>query len=904
MSQSVKNFIITGLVFCFLFPYLKVAGNEKAIPTKDAWMDSAIAEGVRKIGEAEIVRKTNYSGSVYDKINHYDFGSVYIVIDLAKWTPTLASNQFYYEKANSPQFITSGAGTYRIWDSLNVYQLQYENRPDFVSYYNIVLKNFPLELRKDISTVSTSEGQNLFTQLQQLGAINSEDYVESLNKFSIIIDNISILAQNNFELGKIVCFGAANFLGQYGKKADMRASFGAYYVKQDGFVNPAPWLNDLVKIPKYMCPPIPPINPPSLAEKDFEIALAIEHYIECNQYGECTMNSSVFSNLYARWLFDNLKTAGNITPSLLLNTCIKLNSLSEQMAWSVLTADYENDYSSFMNNPLGSLYTFYTDATLNTISLYTSQIVRGKIYLINKPTLNRDSVLYYGRLLYRIPSEMQEIGTVQRVKLLKNITISSCGDIQGVTEASDFANHCERICKSLYQNLPEGQERNFLEQLKATGAIWDLSYRLDNATFGFFGNDNYTDFIFTISEYWKKAYPEKSHPSSVGNVNFFVYKWEDSFFNSNGWITTDHGANTVSSTNVVRQGAALYSFSTTTNVSDIYDPVMIHPINGALIPDLPGAKDIVVPAIFLDWLSHKKMLEDIGTGTKVALAALALASGVGELYEATSITMRVVSAIQVAVSATDLVLMNENIKNSVIALFPNPQEGQEFIDAYQNISMAINIAAIGKSLLTNWGNDVHIFSNRFDAEEQALRTTLGETSAEFKGMQKLRGELGVAEEVVEVSNIYQEGYTAEQILAIPKFERPNPITYLKQSYIEEHLAQFNDGVTKFSANTPTGAVGPPSGGTFVMPKAQADALIQQSGGDVSKLEDFLGLNRGDLGNNPIRIDCQSPTGLRMPDGNEFGANEFWIPGGKTSGGINEATVDQILPGMYTTHSTF
>jgi len=36
-----------------------------------------------------------------------------------------------------------------------------------------------------------------------------------------------------------------------------------------------------------------------------------------------------------------------------------------------------------------------------------------------------------------------------------------------------------------------------------------------------------------------------------------------------------------------------------------------------------------------------------------------------------------------------------------------------------------------------------------------------------------------------------------------------------------------------------------------------------------------------------------PSGLRMPSGNEFGANEKWIPGGKTSGGILEATVDQI-----------
>ncbi len=36
----------------------------------------------------------------------------------------------------------------------------------------------------------------------------------------------------------------------------------------------------------------------------------------------------------------------------------------------------------------------------------------------------------------------------------------------------------------------------------------------------------------------------------------------------------------------------------------------------------------------------------------------------------------------------------------------------------------------------------------------------------------------------------------------------------------------------------------------------------------------------------------------MPSGNEFGANNNWMPGGKTSGGILEATVDRIQPGTY------
>lgn len=137
----------------------------------------------------------------------------------------------------------------------------------------------------------------------------------------------------------------------------------------------------------------------------------------------------------------------------------------------------------------------------------------------------------------------------------------------------------------------------------------------------------------------------------------------------------------------------------------------------------------------------------------------------------------------------------------------------------------------------------------------------------------------------------------------PQFERPNPNTYLDQSYIDNHIANFDGGVTKITAQAPTNAVGPPDG-TFVLPKSQADDLIAEAGGDVNKLEDLLGLDRGTLGDNPVRLDVDEPTGLRMPSGNERGANDKWIPGGKTSGGVLEATVDQIPLDKIDVNSAF
>ncbi|PQQ65694.1 hypothetical protein [Acetivibrio saccincola] len=143
----------------------------------------------------------------------------------------------------------------------------------------------------------------------------------------------------------------------------------------------------------------------------------------------------------------------------------------------------------------------------------------------------------------------------------------------------------------------------------------------------------------------------------------------------------------------------------------------------------------------------------------------------------------------------------------------------------------------------------------------------------------------------------------KEILDTPKGFRPDPSTYLNTDYISSHLAKFEGGVTKITAYIPTETVGPP-GGTFVMPKSLADEIIEKSGGNISKLEELLGLDPGTLGTNPVRIDILSPKGLRMPSGNELGASLQWLPGGYTAGGVPEATIDPAPIGTYIAKTLF
>ena len=137
--------------------------------------------------------------------------------------------------------------------------------------------------------------------------------------------------------------------------------------------------------------------------------------------------------------------------------------------------------------------------------------------------------------------------------------------------------------------------------------------------------------------------------------------------------------------------------------------------------------------------------------------------------------------------------------------------------------------------------------------------------------------------------------TRENIISLPKGQRPDPSTYLSQAEIDAHLSLFDDGAIRITptANVSSYGNAGPNGG-FVLPKSELDRLITETGGDPVKLEQALGLNPGDLSSGQVSILEIAPehiTGLRIPSGNEAGANSNWVPGGYTSGGVPEAVMD-------------
>lgn len=154
--------------------------------------------------------------------------------------------------------------------------------------------------------------------------------------------------------------------------------------------------------------------------------------------------------------------------------------------------------------------------------------------------------------------------------------------------------------------------------------------------------------------------------------------------------------------------------------------------------------------------------------------------------------------------------------------------------------------------------------------------------------------------------VYKPGCSEGQILNRPKGSRPHPETYLDQQYAANHLKQFDNGATRFVVKDNFDAFGPAQkdGTAFVLPKGEADQMLAAAGGNKRALEQSLGLPDKFLDSDDlVRVDISDPKALklRMPSGNEAGANSKWLPGGKLPNGDSEAIIDlgSAPEGAYT-----
>lgn len=125
--------------------------------------------------------------------------------------------------------------------------------------------------------------------------------------------------------------------------------------------------------------------------------------------------------------------------------------------------------------------------------------------------------------------------------------------------------------------------------------------------------------------------------------------------------------------------------------------------------------------------------------------------------------------------------------------------------------------------------------------------------------------------------------------------RPAVSTYMSAAQQARHLANFDGGIVRVTSRTAVGThgtLGPPGG--FVTSVRDFRAIMAEAKGDLGVVERRLGLDRGTLGKNDTLIaviDRADAPSLRLPTGNEGGANTRWTPGGYTSQNTVEAVMD-------------
>jgi hypothetical protein len=122
----------------------------------------------------------------------------------------------------------------------------------------------------------------------------------------------------------------------------------------------------------------------------------------------------------------------------------------------------------------------------------------------------------------------------------------------------------------------------------------------------------------------------------------------------------------------------------------------------------------------LDWLVHIKTIQDLQTEAKVIVGVLALTTGVGELITATSWVVRGVAALETTIAASDLILMNTSVRNAVKGCFATPQEGEDFLKSYENITLILNGAAATHGLVRLFRTDIHQFHAKYTARKTTI----------------------------------------------------------------------------------------------------------------------------------------------------------------------------------------
>ncbi|ADB40279.1 hypothetical protein [Spirosoma linguale] len=232
------------------------------------------------------------------------------------------------------------------------------------------------------------------------------------------------------------------------------------------------------------------------------------------------------------------------------------------------------------------------------------------------------------------------------------------------------------------------------------------------------------------------------------------------------------------------------------------------------------------------------------------------------------------------------IVINEALANKL----NQTPDGKAFLDKYNKFALIYGGVRVSDALL---GLSKSLRSSATvlnDPEVTNLATELSAEAVQTTGL---------------LDNAFLSGWTKERILA--QKPRPSVAEYINPTFEAQHLDKFKGKAYRFTmenAINKYGVIGREDGFVFILAEEDALRIVNEAGSDIAKLEKALGLPEGQFQkplNNPVEpdrlllLEINSPENLhlRMANGNEKGANEYWIPGGYTPDNLAEAVIDAI-----------
>lgn len=136
--------------------------------------------------------------------------------------------------------------------------------------------------------------------------------------------------------------------------------------------------------------------------------------------------------------------------------------------------------------------------------------------------------------------------------------------------------------------------------------------------------------------------------------------------------------------------------------------------------------------------------------------------------------------------------------------------------------------------------------------------------------------------------------------------KPRPNEYLGKKTLDLHKAQFENGGGWLAPKWALDKFGREklgrADGQFIMTGDELNQVLVETQGNIQEIEKKLGIPCGAWDKVMVKIEVNKEslqkTNLRMPSGNEAGANEHWLPGGKLPSGRTEGVIDAVPKGDY------